>query len=200
MRVSAHRVRETLTTRFAKCLCSILLSLILVVGIILFILWISLRPHRPRFHLAAFAIPGIAHPAGLAGSAISFRVTDRNPNQDIGIYYGVISGSVFYKNRLIASGSQVMSPFYQPPKNTTVIAGKVAGARIKAGSALATQLPGIAAGGRVELRFELRSTIRFKVKVWDTHQHNLHVECLVAVGSDGNILPESKDIKCSIYF
>ncbi|CAL9169884.1 NDR1/HIN1-like protein 13 [Musa acuminata AAA Group] len=198
-RLSAHRIRESLTSRFAKCLCSILLSLVLVAGIIVFILWLSLRPHRPRFHLVAFAAPGVATPAGLSGSPISFNVTDRNANAKIGIYYDAMFGSVYYKDRVVGSGP-VMFPFFQPPKNTTLITGQLSGSAIEAGGTLSSQLSAEAAAGRAELRLELNSTIRFKVKTWDTHHHHLHVECDLVVGSDGSILPESKNIKCPIYF
>ncbi|XP_042383207.1 NDR1/HIN1-like protein 26 [Zingiber officinale] len=198
-RFSSRRTLESLTSRFAKCLCSVLLSLLLVAGVILFVLWLSLRPHRPRFHLADFAAPGIGDPASLADSAFSFNVTDRNPNQKIGVYYDAMDGSVYYRGRLVASGP-VMFPFYQPSKNTTAIAGQVAGVRMPKGSAVAAQLAADAAAGRVELRLELSSIVRFKVRVWDTRQHHLHVECRVVVGSDGRILPESRGIRCSIYF
>ncbi|RWW00014.1 hypothetical protein GW17_00037043 [Ensete ventricosum] len=198
-RLSAHRIRESLTSRFAKCLCSILLTLVLVAGIIVFILWLSLRPHRPRFHLVAFAAPGVASPAGLSGSPISFNVTDRNPNAKIGIFYDAMFGSVYYKDRVVGSGP-VMFPFYQPPKNTTLITGQLSGAAIEAGGTLSAQLSADAAAGRVELRLELNSTIRFKVKTWDTRHHRLHAECDLVVGSDGSMLPESKNIKCPIYF
>ncbi|CAD5167396.1 unnamed protein product [Musa acuminata subsp. malaccensis] len=198
-RPSAHRIRESLTSRFAKCLCSILLTLVLVAGIIVFILWLSLRPHRPRFHLVAFAAPGVATPAGLSGSPISFNVTDRNPNAKIGIYYDAMFGTVYYRDRLVGSGP-VMFPFFQPPKNTTLITGQLSGAAIEAGGTLSSQLSADAAAGRAELRLELNSTIRFKVKAWDTHHHHLHVECDLVVGSDGSILPESNNIKCPIYF
>ncbi|WOL15115.1 hypothetical protein Cni_G23896 [Canna indica] len=198
-RFNAHRLRETLTTQFAKCLCSIFLTLLLIVGVIMFVLWLSLRPHRPHFNLASLSAASIASPADLANSTISFNVTDRNSNKKIGIYYDAVFGSVLYKDHLIGSGP-VMFPFYQPPNNTTVIIADLAGAPVAAGSALSTELSADAAAGRVELRLELNSTIRFKVKTWDTHQHHLHVECNVVVGSDGSLLPESRNIRCPIYF
>ncbi|XP_072988791.1 NDR1/HIN1-like protein 26 [Typha latifolia] len=191
-----HRVHEKLTTRLAKCLCSVLLTLILITGIILFVLWLSLRPHRPRFHLSSFSISGITQPAS---SAVIFNVTDRNRNKKIGIYYDTMYGSVYYFDRLIGSGP-VLFPFYQPPKNTTSLQGTFSLAGPKVGDSNWGQFSANVAAGRVQLRFELNSTIRFKVKVWDTHRHHLHVECNLVVGGDGNMLASYKDEKCSIYF
>ncbi|XP_008804402.3 NDR1/HIN1-like protein 2 [Phoenix dactylifera] len=193
-------VRERLTTRFAMGVCSVLLSLLLSAGVIVFILWLSLRPHRPRFHLSSFSAPAIAQPPpALLNSPISFNVTDRNPNRNVGIYYDVVYGSVFYKDQLVGSGP-VLNPFYQPPKNTTLVLGDLTGTAAAAGDKLAAQLADDAAAGRVEFRFELKSGIRFKVKIWDTHHHTLHVQCDVVVGPDGSLLAEYRDKRCSIYF
>ncbi|XP_008809844.1 NDR1/HIN1-like protein 26 [Phoenix dactylifera] len=199
-RRSRHLVREGLLTRFAMCVCSVLLSLLFFAGLIVFILWLSLRPHRPRLYLSSFSAPAVAQPsAGLLNSPISFNVTDRNSNRKIGIYYDVVYGSVYYKERMVASGP-VLNPFFQPPKNTTQVAGNLTGTAPAAGDALAAQLSGEAAAGRVEFRLDLKSLIRFKVKTWDTHHHTLHVECDLAVGSDGTLLAAYTNEKCSIYF
>nr|XP_010908726.1 NDR1/HIN1-like protein 13 [Elaeis guineensis] len=199
-RFNARLVRESLTTRFAMCVCSVLLFVLLVAGLIVFILWLSLRPHRPRFYLSSFSVPAVSQPsAGLLNSPISFNVTDRNSNRNIGIYYDVVYGSVYYNDQVVASGP-VLNPFFQPPKNTTLVLGDLTGTAPAAGDALAAQMSGDAASGRVEFRLELKSVIRFQVKAWDTHHHTLHVECDTAVGSDGNLLASYKNEKCSIYF
>ncbi|XP_010932002.1 NDR1/HIN1-like protein 26 [Elaeis guineensis] len=199
-RFSASRVRESLTTRFAMCVCSVLLSLLLFAGVIVFILWLSLRPHRPRFYLSSFSVPAVAQPpSALLNSPISFNVTDRNPNGNIGIYYDVVYASVYHRDQLVGSGP-VLNPFYQPHKNTTVVVGDLTGTAPAAGDALAAELSGDAAAGRVEFRLELKSVIRFRVKTWDTHHHTLHVQCDVVVGSDGNLLAGYRDKRCSIYF
>ena len=180
----ARSVRESLTSRFAKFICSIFLSLLLIAGLILFILWLSLRPHRPRFFLESFTL-------NQSGSAISFNVTDRNPNQNIGIYYEDMNGSVYYFDQRIAFGP-VMFAFYQPPKSTTLIQGQL-------GSVAGGPVPSQVTGTR-SLRFDLSSTIQFKVKIWDTHHHKMHVSCDLVVGANGNLLPQYVNERCPIYF
>ncbi|XP_010910294.1 protein NDR1-like [Elaeis guineensis] len=188
----AHRVRESLTTRACKLLCSFFLSLLLAAGVILFVLWLSLRPHRPRFHVSSFSAP-VLSPS--AGTAFSFDVSDRNPNGNIGIFYDAVAGSVFYRDNRVGSEPKLAGPFYQPPKNTTVIHGAVDGASLSP-EELAADLR----SGRVGFRLELSTTIRFRVSTWDTHRHRLHVSCSVEVGPDGAILAASKSRRCSLYF
>ncbi|OAY64848.1 Protein NDR1 [Ananas comosus] len=190
------RVYETVTSRVAQCVCSFLLTLLLIAGVIVFVLWLSLRPHRPRFHLDAFSVPGLAQPG--APPAFQFNVTDRNPNRKIGIYYDAMFGSVYYNNRLVGSGP-VLFPFYQPPKNTTVVQGTLRPAAPE-GDPVWAGFMADAAHGSVQLRLKLNSTIRFKVETWDTHHHHLYVDCDFVAGPDGNLLPLYKGESCPIYF
>lgn len=81
----AHWVKESLTTRVSKLICSIFLGLLAIVGLITFILWLSLRPHRPRIFLNDFNVPALGHGGnggGLQGltmfSNLSSPVTYRN--------------------------------------------------------------------------------------------------------------------------
>ncbi|KAF2303644.1 hypothetical protein GH714_020562 [Hevea brasiliensis] len=91
-RYYAHRVRESLTTRVSKLICAIFLIILLVVGIVFFILWLSLRPHRPRIFIQDFSVPGLGQPNGFENALITFNVTARNSNQHIGFHYDNVEG------------------------------------------------------------------------------------------------------------
>jgi hypothetical protein len=69
----------------ARCvnfLCAVLLTVILIAGVILFVLWLSLRPHRPKFYLADFSIPNAnGQSAGLANLPVHFTVNEHNPTR-----------------------------------------------------------------------------------------------------------------------
>lgn len=81
-RYYAHWVKESLTTRVSKLICSIILGLLAIVGLITFILWLSLRPHRPRVFLNEFNVPALGNGGGLQGltmfSNLSSPITYRN--------------------------------------------------------------------------------------------------------------------------
>ncbi|TYI78973.1 hypothetical protein E1A91_D06G251800v1 [Gossypium mustelinum] len=198
-RYYAHRVRESFTNRVIKILCTIFLSLLLFVGIVLFILWLSLRPHRPRFHIVDFIVPGLSQPSGFENAQITFNVTDRNSNPHIGIYYDSMVGSVFYKDQQIGS-APLMDPFYQEPKTTTIVYSTFGAATLTVNSNRWKEFMDARQQGTVIFRLEITSVIRFKVTTWDTKHHKLHVNCDVAVGPDGTILPTWKNKKCPVYF
>ncbi|XVE51166.1 hypothetical protein DITRI_Ditri02bG0017600 [Diplodiscus trichospermus] len=198
-RYYAHRVRESLTARVTKFFCAIFLSLLLVVGIVLFILWLSLRPHRPRFHITEFTVPGLAQPTGFENVQIMFNVTARNANQNIGIYYDSMVGLVFYKDQNMGS-TPLLRPFYEEPKTTTIVYGTFSPATLTVNSSHWNEFHRERQHGSVVFRLDITSVIRFKILSWKTKHHKLHVSCDVAVGPDGSILPSWKNRRCPVYF
>ncbi|RVX08067.1 hypothetical protein CK203_014903 [Vitis vinifera] len=172
-RYYAHRVRESLTTRVFKIICSIFLGLLLVVGFLTFILWLSLRPHRPRFHIHEFSVPNLTEGAGFT--------------------------EITFNDQRVATTS-LLFPFYQEPKNTTVIYKELNGNSITENSERTMELMNDVAKGTVVFGLELTSTIRFKVSTWKTKGHRMHANCDVRVGQDGNILGAYKDKRCPVYF
>ncbi|KAH7653013.1 Late embryogenesis abundant protein LEA-2 subgroup domain-containing protein [Dioscorea alata] len=191
--VHARRFQDTLTSRIARYVCGIVLTVLLVSGIIFFILWLALRPHRPRFHLSSFSLSALN-----PNSPISFSVLDRNPNHNIGIFYDAIDASIFFMDREVGSIPALSPPFYQPANNTTEFRGAIPGNGASGGEGspgAGSQAPDRVTGFRVELK----SWIRFKVTTFDTQRHKMHVSCDAGVGADGQLLPEFRR-RCSIYF
>ncbi|XP_059283832.1 NDR1/HIN1-like protein 26 [Lycium ferocissimum] len=196
----AHRVKESLTTRVSKLICSIFLGLLAIVGLITFILWLSLRPHRPRIFLNDFSVPALGQGGGGPENAqINFKVTARNSNQGIGIYYDASQVAVYYGEKSVG-GYQVLTPFYQQPKNSTIFASILSGSSLTVTGSQWKQMLNDRSRGPVMFRVELSSTIRFKISSWNSKHHRMHANCPVGVGQDGMLLPVYKDKRCPVYF
>lgn len=198
----AHWVKESLTTRVSKLICSIFLGLLAIVGLITFILWLSLRPHRPRIFLNDFNVPALGHGGNGGGpenAQINFRVTARNSNQGIGIYYDASQVTVYYQEKSVG-GYQVSTPFYQQPKNSTVFAITLSGSSLTLTESQWKQMLHDRPRGPVGFRVELASTIRFKISSWNSKHHRMRANCPVGLGQDGMLLPIYVDKRCSVYF
>ncbi|KAL0398723.1 UNVERIFIED_CONTAM: hypothetical protein Sradi_2215600 [Sesamum radiatum] len=196
----AHLVKESLTTRVSKLICAIFLTLLFLVGITTFVLWLSLRPHRPRFQFQEFSIhPAFSQKTGFLTPKIIYNATAHNANQNIGIYYDSMHFNVFYEDHSIG-GSPLLFPFYQKPKNTTIIAGQLGGAPLTVTRRQWQKFTADLARGQVVFRVQITSTIRFKISSWDSKRHKMRANCLVGVGPDGSILPIYKDKRCPTYF
>ncbi|KAF6158345.1 hypothetical protein GIB67_022425 [Kingdonia uniflora] len=194
-----HRVQESLTSRVFKIICAVFLNLVLLLGIIAFIVWLSLRPHRPRFYISSFSIPSLNQENGFENAQISFDETVRNANHDIGIYYDAMTATVYYRDKSIGE-TPLLYPFYQPSKNTTLIHGELSGATLTVNSDKWKEFLEDRRKGTVIFRLDISSRIRFKVKRWNSRHHKMHTSCDVRMGSDGVILPTWKDKRCPVYF
>ncbi|XP_019171551.1 PREDICTED: NDR1/HIN1-like protein 12 [Ipomoea nil] len=195
----AHRVKESLTARISKLICSLFLGLLAFLGIIAFILWLSLRPHRPRIYLEDFSIPGLDKENGFEDAEIIFNVTARNSNQGIGFNFDAMQVTVFYEDQSIG-GASLLIPFYQSPKNTTVLAGVLSGATLTVTNQRWQQFQADRSRGLVLFRLQLTSTMRFKVSSWHSKHHRMHANCPVGVGKDGTITADYKGKRCPVYF
>ncbi|AAD21425.1 Hypothetical protein [Arabidopsis thaliana] len=194
-----HRVKESLTTRVSKLICAIFLSLLLCLGIITFILWISLQPHRPRVHIRGFSISGLSRPDGFETSHISFKITAHNPNQNVGIYYDSMEGSVYYKEKRIGS-TKLTNPFYQDPKNTSSIDGALSRPAMAVNKDRWMEMERDRNQGKIMFRLKVRSMIRFKVYTWHSKSHKMYASCYIEIGWDGMLLSATKDKRCPVYF
>ncbi|KAF7840673.1 NDR1/HIN1-like protein 26 [Senna tora] len=179
-RYFAHRVHNSLTTRLSKLVCATFLSLLAILGLITFILWLSLRPHRPRIHIHGFSVPGLGQESGFENARISFRVAVRNANQNIGIYYEDMNGSVYYRDQKIGS-TPLQFPSYQGPKNTTAVDGVLSGATLTVSSQRWTEFLSDKAEGRVVFRLDLTALTRFKISSWESKRQRIHAQCDVAL-------------------
>uniref|UniRef100_A0A0E0F753 Uncharacterized protein n=1 Tax=Oryza meridionalis TaxID=40149 RepID=A0A0E0F753_9ORYZ len=213
-RVAEH-TRASCTTVVANTLCTLLLVLLLVAGVVLFVVWLSLRPHRPRFAVVSFTV--VSPPATGGGSGgghqkVAFNVSDRNPNRHIGIHYdatraAVLYGGVDVRGVLVATGPAFADGWYQPNKTTTFIAGvlDVVGPRPAADAAWPAFAAGLRAG-RLPLRLRLTTAIRFRLTTGfgaiglQSGRRRMHVDCHIVVDSGGNLLPESVGAACERYF
>ncbi|KAK9133535.1 hypothetical protein Scep_013063 [Stephania cephalantha] len=194
-----HHARYSFRRRLIKLLCTILLSLLLIGGVLAFVLWLALRPHRPRFYIRSFSIPSLNQDNGFQNAQLLFDVTIRNSNQNIGIHYDAMSATVYYREQSIGT-TPILFPFYQPPKNTTWAHGELSGATLTVSSEKWGDFAREIARGNVVFRLDLVSRIRFKLSTWDSHDHTMHASCDVAVGSDGQILANSVNKRCPVYF
>uniref|UniRef100_J3N9A0 Uncharacterized protein n=2 Tax=Oryza brachyantha TaxID=4533 RepID=J3N9A0_ORYBR len=208
-RVARH-TRESCTKVVANTLCTLLLVVLLVAGVVLFVVWLGLRPHRPRFSLVSFAV--VALPPGDAAAQqqqqVAFNVSDRNPNRHIGILYDATQASVHYDNGgvLVAGGPAFASAWYQPNKTTTFIAGLLDVVGPRATDAAWPSFQAELHAGRLPLRLQLTTAIRFRLTGgfgalgFQSGRRRMHVDCHMLVGSDGELLPESVGAACDRYF
>ncbi|CAD6207793.1 unnamed protein product [Miscanthus lutarioriparius] len=197
----ARRTRDGCATTLANTLCSLLLGLLLIAAVIVFVIWLGLRPHRPRFNIASCSVAGGLDPdSSPAGASLAFNVTDRNPNRHIGIYYDAMHSSVHFYDALVASGPAFAAGWYQPNRTTTSITGLLDVLGPATTDASWPSFSAAVRAGRVPLRLQLTTAIRFRVaNAFHSGRQRMHVSCDLLVGADGELLPDSVGAPCDRY-
>ncbi|KAJ4703202.1 Late embryogenesis abundant (LEA) hydroxyproline-rich glycoprotein family [Melia azedarach] len=182
-----------------RLICSILLTPLLVVGIIILLVWLALHPHPPKFHIQEFSSPGLGQPNGLAITNITFNVTVRNPNRRVWIHYESIDGLLCYKDQDVAGPMPVQSSFNQEPKNTTTLLQTLSGTTTvsTATNQSWTEFMNDRAQGTVIFNLQLTSVIKYRRTIWDLRHHRIRATCVVGVSSNGLILPSYQYKKCN---
>nr|XP_043619288.1 NDR1/HIN1-like protein 26 [Erigeron canadensis] len=194
-----NHAQESLTIRVSKLICAVFLSILFLVGLVMFILWLSLRPHRPRFQIHEFSMPSLAETNGFSTAHVTFNLTSQNPNLEIGIYYDMMNLTLYYKDQNIAE-TPLLFPFYQSPKNTAIIYGTLSRPVLIINNVRWMQFLAARKLGVVSFRLDVTSSIRFKVSKWDSRHHKMHANCEIGVGPNGMLLASDREKKCPVYF
>ncbi|XAR53757.1 hypothetical protein NMG60_11022431 [Bertholletia excelsa] len=197
-RFNLNRVRGTyFTNRVYKLVCAIILGFLFFLGVITFILWLSLRPHRPKIHIRDFSIPGLAQPNGFQNARVVLNLTVHNPNHKNGIFYNSMQLNLYHNDQQIGRAS--VSPFYEGPHTTVVFYGQLRGAMLMVEKKHWIEFEDDRVDGELIFRLKITSTIRFKSFAWNHKQRKIHNSCDIRVGPDGLILATYKDKKCAVH-
>ncbi|CAH2056716.1 unnamed protein product, partial [Thlaspi arvense] len=167
--------------------------------IIAFILWLALRPHRPRIHIRDFSISGLANQNGYMNTTAMFNITALNPNQNIGIYYDAMQVNLEYNSQTIGT-AKLLYPFFERPHNMTVLYGVFTREMLAVKKEHWKQFLADRDRGPVAFQLKITSVIRFKLFSWRSKRHKMHSLCQAGADREGLILPSYKNKRCNAYF
>ncbi|GLJ55494.1 hypothetical protein SUGI_1191660 [Cryptomeria japonica] len=152
-----------------KHLLSLLITLIIVVGIAALVIWLVLRPSKPKFYVDTVQFSNMTNSTS---SNIVVGMSVRNANKKIGIYYDTLRVSAYY-NGGGTVGVNALEEFYQGHKNTTTFRPLI----ISVGNVyLSSNSKGVE-----DVELKLRSRVRLRVGKVKTNRFKLKVKCSVSV-------------------
>lgn len=155
-------------------LCQKIVGLVIGAGMSIFLAWLILRPHKPRFYVDTVSLSQLNVTDRIVNSRMDFNVTVRNPNGKLGIYYHKMEWNVFYEDDRIASG--YLPPFHQRHKTTTVLQPVLIGDNYEINSDdIARALAAL--DSPLELRLKLHANVRFKLGFCKSWNYKMRVEC-----------------------
>ncbi|KAJ8534844.1 hypothetical protein K7X08_016572 [Anisodus acutangulus] len=165
-----------------KTLCTFLLILLILAGLVVLIGWLIYRPHKPNFSLVGAAIYelNVTSPPYMS-STTQFTVLARNPNRRVRLDYDQFSALVYYKGQAITP-PVMLPPLLQEIKSTAVLSPVIRGASVPVSMEVANGLLIDEVYGVVALRLVFMGKMRYKAAMVKTRHYGVYVKCDMLVG------------------
>ncbi|XP_074577511.1 NDR1/HIN1-like protein 1 [Curcuma longa] len=173
-----HRDGDCERRRWYRRLFAGFLFLIVLVLIVFLIVWLVLRPTRPRFYLqdASIVQLNLTAGSGLLTSVLQVTISSRNPNDRIGIYYDRLVVYARYQGQQITN-SLMLPTGYQGHNDVTVWSPYLFGPAVPLPPDLAAALYQDQHAGYVFLSVRIDGRLRWKVGTWISRRYHIHVNC-----------------------
>lgn len=154
-----------------------ILALIILVLFIILLVWLILRPTKPKFILqdATVYAFNVSSPNFLT---TNFQITlsSRNPNDRIGIYYDKVDVYASYRGQQITLPTLLPSS-YQGHKDITVWSPFVYGNSVPVAPYYTDALTQDQFAGTVMINIRVNGRIRWKVGTFISGRYHLNVNC-----------------------
>ncbi|MFS7926428.1 putative Late embryogenesis abundant protein, LEA_2 subgroup [Helianthus anomalus] len=171
-------------TTFVHRFFAFLIGIILTTGVIIFIMWLVLRPQIPQFRVETLTLTNFnVSSNSLVSGNWDARFVATNPNSKIVLYYDEIEAAVYYKSDSISETT--VAPFVQGVKNETKIRAMFASLTAYVDGR--DGISGERSRGTVGFNLRMVSRVRFQAGSWWARRRVLRVYCPnLSVRVDGN--------------
>lgn len=159
-----------------------LLAFVFLALFTILLIWLILRPTKPRFALLDTTIYAFnfSFQYSLLTSQLQLTLSSRNPNDRIGIYYDNLVLYATYRGQQITLPTPVPSS-YQGHDDISVWSPFLSGNSVPVAPFVAVALRQDKAAGRVLIKVQANGRLRWKVGAFVSGNYHLHVSCPVYV-------------------
>lgn len=203
---------------FWKPFCCCLLLLLFLILLTILIIYLVLRPTKPRFSLQDVSVSelNLSTPDGglildlnnfnpassasrqfLLTSTMQVTVSSRNPNDRIGVYYDRLDVYASYKQQQITLATAI-PPNYQGHNDVTVWSPNLVGISVPVSPYLCAELTQDRSAGILLLNIRLDGRVRWKVGTWISGRYHIHVNCPAFVTINSGVFRFQQIIRCSV--
>ncbi|CAN6477004.1 unnamed protein product [Victoria cruziana] len=184
--------------RVVRCIAVTALSVIIVIGLAVLIIWLIIQPSNVSYSLENVNVSNYNLSSQKLNATFTLNIKVENPNKRIGIAYESFDVSLWYDDQTIAFGS--ISGFVQPPRNTTkldtVAVADATPLQTKAWNDMRQENSSKHEINHVEVR--LVSEVRFKVRLWKSKKYRLKVSCRIKALELGASSRDIDSIDCDV--
>ncbi|XP_002448803.1 NDR1/HIN1-like protein 2 [Sorghum bicolor] len=183
-----------------SCLCSILVSLAVTLGILVLILYLIFKPHMiaATVDSASLAQFNLSTTSTLTYD-LNVTMTVRNPNTRVGLYYDDVQSLAYYKDQRF--GYTTLDAFYQGTQASTKLSPEFHGNQLLQGDVTAAEFRQEQSAGNFAVNVDLNAKLRVKVWAFKVRGPKAKISCQLSVPAPGaaNASP-FQPTNCKVWF
>lgn len=177
-----------------------ILAVIITILVVIFLVWIVLQPHKPRFILQDTTIYGLnLSDPNFLSSNMQVTISTKNPNDKIGIYYEKLDIYASYHNQQITLATE-LPPTYQGHNDVSVWSPFLYGDAVPVSPYLAVSINQDVNAGVLLFNIKINGKLKWKVGSWLSGRYRIFVNCpaYITLGSRSNGINIGTGIKYQI--
>ncbi|KAJ3707636.1 hypothetical protein LUZ61_011341 [Rhynchospora tenuis] len=175
-----------------------ILSIVILLGIVVLVLWLVLRPNEIKVHATSASLKQFTLSNGSLDYDLDVNISIRNPNRRIGLYYDYIEAQAYYDDSRFGFDNSLQT-FYQGHKNTSYIEPVFKGKNALVGDSIASTYNKEKSDGYYNIEVKVRPKLRLKIWIFKIKHIKPKVSCDLKVpvpGTSGSF----KETKCDVDF
>lgn len=162
-------------TSLGRIIAIVLLTLIILVGVAVLIIWLAVKPKHLIYTVEEASIHNFNIANDHLNSTFDFVMRSYNPNTKVSVYYDKIDVGVDYDDQVLAY--DVAQPFFQPHRSVSRLDVKLRAQSVALFPSVVKDLKLERSSGAVELSVRIKARIRFKVGIWKSSHRTLRILC-----------------------
>ncbi|GFQ06936.1 protein yls9 [Phtheirospermum japonicum] len=184
--------------RLHRRLLAGLISLVAAVLLTVLLVWLILRPTKPRFVLQDAAVYAFnLTPPNFLTANLQITLSSRNPNGRVGIYYDRVDVYAAYHSQQITLATRLPAS-YQGHKDITVWSPFLYAAAVPVAPYLAAALEQDEAAGAVLVNIRVDGRVRWKVGTFISGEYHMYVNCPAYIHFGNKIIKYQLIMDCHV--
>ncbi|KAJ3671385.1 hypothetical protein LUZ60_007464 [Juncus effusus] len=158
--------------------CACLIGIIIVILFIILIVWLALRPSKPKFYLQDATVRqlNISSTSDELSTILQVTIATKNSNGRVGIYYDRVDVYASYKYQQITIPT-ALPPIYQGHNDVDIWSPYLFGANVPIAPYLGNAILQDCQAGFIMIHVKIDGRIRWKVGSWISGHYHLFVNC-----------------------
>lgn len=177
--------RDWILRRCCGSLAACILTLAAVVGFIVLVIFLALRPSKPSFYLQDVQLRSIDLSDPALSLDLQVTIASRNPNERVGVYYKTLDAFTTYRDEAVTVPVS-MPAIYQGHKDVSVWSPVMSGDAVPVAQYVADAMKQDIEAGYVLLHVRVDGRVKWKVGSWVSGSYHLFVNCPALLATSGS--------------